>query len=140
MTEGGGGEPAWLPRLAVEIIHREQIRQHGGQLGVRDEGLLDSALARPRNRWAYGEDPDLADLAAAYAHGLAGNHPFVDGNKRVAFLAAYTFLGLNDHDLEAPEPETVAVVGGLAAGELSEEEFAAWVRRYMRSVQATSGP
>jgi len=106
---------------------------------VGDEGLLDSALARPRNRWAYGADPDLADLAAAYAHGLAGNHPIVDGNKRVAFLAAYTFLGLNDHDLEAPEPAAVAAVVALAAGELSEEGFAAWVRRHMGPLKPTSG-
>jgi len=136
VTEGGGCEPAWLSPLAVRAIHRDQIREHGGRSGVRDEGLLESALARARNRWPYGEDPDLADLAAAYAHGLAGNHPFVDGNKRTALMAAYTFLGINDHDLEAPEPEAVAMVVALSAGELAEGEFAAWVRRQMRPVEA----
>ena len=132
MTREGGSEPAWLSRLAVQSIHRDQIREHGGRSGVRDEHLLESALARARNRWAYGENPDLADLAAAYAHGLIRDHPFMDGNKRTALMAAYTFLGINDYDLDAPEPEAVAMVVALSAGDLTEEAFGDWIRRHMR--------
>ena len=98
-------EPVWLTRPILDFIHTSMIREHGGSLGVRDEGLIDSALQRPRNKWAYEEEIDLADLSAAYAHGLVKNHGFLDGNKRVAFMAAYTFLGLNNRDLDAPEPE-----------------------------------
>ncbi|MFW6192295.1 MAG: type II toxin-antitoxin system death-on-curing family toxin [Gemmatimonadota bacterium] len=117
-----------MSRFLVEVVHRDLIDQHGGAFGVRDEGLLESALARPRNRWTYGENPDLAELAAVYAHGLARSHPFVDGNKRTALMAAYTFLAINGLDLDAPEPEAAAMVVALSAGDLSEEEFAAWLR------------
>ena len=127
-------EPAWLSRSIIDIIHADQIRQHGGSFGVRDEGLVRSALDRPRNRWAYDQTADLADLAAAYAYGLAANHGFVDGNKRVAFMAAYTFLGLNDHDLDASEPEVVLAMLDLAAGKLSEAQFAAWIRQNWRGL------
>ena len=119
-------EPLWLSRRAVEMIHAEQLAEHGGSAGLRDEGLLDSALARAQNRFAYGE-ADLPALAASYAHGLARNHPFVDGNKRTAFLAAYTFLGLNGLDLHAPEAEAVVMTLGLAAGEIDEDGYAAWL-------------
>ena len=127
--------PAWLPVLAIERIHRDQILQHGGKSGIRDDGLLESAVARPRSRWEYGDDPDLADLAASYAHAIVQNHPFVDGNKRTALMAAYTFLAINGRDLEAPEPETVAVMMALSGGDLSEGEFAEWIRRHTEPSQ-----
>ena len=127
-----GEEPAWLPRLAVETIHRELVREHGGSFGLREEGRLEAALSRPRNRWAYGEDPDLAELAAVYADGLASNHPFVDGNKRIALMAAYVFLDLNGRELDAPEPEAVAMMVALSTGEASDGEFAAWLRQPLR--------
>lgn len=121
-------EPSWVPRTAVEAAHADQIRAHGGQPGLRDEGLLDSALARPRNRWRYESDSDLASLAAAYAHGLVKNHPFIDGNKRIGFITANIFLILNGHEIEAPEPQVVDITLRLADGSLHETEFAAWLR------------
>lgn len=121
-------EPVWLTRSIVDFIHASTLDEHGGSAGVRDDGLIDSALDRPRNKRAYAPDADLADLAAAYAYGLIKNHGFVDGNKRVAFLAAYTFLGLNDHELDANEPEVVVVMEDLAAEKITEEAFAAWIR------------
>ena len=127
-------EPVWLPGSFVDVIHTDQIEEHGGSLGVRDEGLIQSALDRPKNKWAYETDADLADLAAAYAYGLASNHDFVDGNKRVAFLAAYTFLGLNGYDLDVPEPEVVLVMRDLAASRLSEAQVGAWIRAHWRPV------
>lgn len=130
MTAPAGGEPVWVSRLAVDVIHRDQVDQHGGHHGVRDENLLESALARPRNRWAYGEDVDLADLAAAYAHGLARNHPFLDGNKRTALMVAYTFLAVNGLVLDAPQPEAVVAMRGLGAGDLTEAELADWIREH----------
>ena len=98
---------------------------------MREEGLIESALDRPRNKWAYEEGVDLADLAAAYGYALASNYGFVDGNKRVAFMAVYTFLGINDHDLDASEPEVVRVMLDLAASRLSESEFAGWIRGHL---------
>ena len=120
-------EPSWLTRQAIEIVHDEQLAEHGGAAGLRDGGLLDTALARPKNLFAYGES-DLCGLAAAYASGLVRNHPFVDGNKRTAFLAAYTFLAVNGLELDAPEAEAVVMTLDLAAGEMPEEGFAAWLR------------
>ncbi|MBY0375972.1 MAG: type II toxin-antitoxin system death-on-curing family toxin [Bryobacteraceae bacterium] len=117
----------FLTKREVLAFHLEQIREHGGATGIRDEGLLESALARPENLAAYGE-PDLFDLAASYSFGLARHHPFVDGNKRTAFMAAYTFLGLNGQRLIAPEPDAALTFWRLAAGELSESELAAWFR------------
>lgn len=121
-------EPRWLSRMMVDVPHHELIREHGGRYGVRDEGLIDSDLTRPRNRWAYETEADPASLAAAYAFGLAGNHGFIDGNKRVAFMALYVFLGMNGLDLEVPEPEVVAVMTGVADGRVGEEELAGWIR------------
>src|SRR6184192_1067209 len=112
----------------LDAIHDAQLREHGGSLGIRDEGLLESALARPRNKFAYARQPDLATLAAAYAFGLAKNHGFVDGNKRAAFMAAYVFLGLNGQDLEAAEPDVVETMEGVADGRVSERALAAWMR------------
>ena len=123
-------EPRWLSRSIVGIIHTNQIREHGGSFGVREEGLIESALERPRNRWAYEEMVDLADLAAAYGYGLVKNHGFVDGNKRVAFMAAYAFLGLNDFDLDASEPEVVRIMLDLASSNLTELDFASWIRKH----------
>lgn len=120
-------EPFWVGRAVIEAIHDEQLSAHGGAPGVRDEELLDSALGRPRNRWLYGET-DLALVAAAYAFGIARNHPFVDGNKRTAFLAAYTFLGLNGLDFDATDEEIVVMTLALAGGEADEDGYAAWIR------------
>lgn len=127
-------EPRWLSRSVVELIHTSQIREHGGSFGVREEGLIESALERPRNKWAYEEGVDLAGLAAAYCYGLVRNHGFVDGNKRVAFMAAYTFLGINDFDLDAPEAEVIRVMLDLAASELDEMQFATWIREHWTPV------
>ena len=121
-----------MPRIVVEAIQFDQIQSHGGLAGLRDEGALESALARPRNRFAYGRKPDLATLAAAYAFGLARDHPFQDGNKRIAFVTAVVFLGLNGYDLEVSDEDVVANIVALAAGRLSEAKLAAWIRRNMR--------
>lgn len=127
----GADEPTWVARALLDAIHEALLREHGGAGGVRDEGLLDSALNRPVNKWHYGET-DLAVLAAAYAFGIAKNHGFVDGNKRTAFTAAALFLALNGLELDAPEPEVVDVVNRLAAGKLTEARFAQWVRDHVR--------
>ena len=111
----------------VVAIHAEQLSLFGGPEGVRDQSMLKSALDRPRNKWAYGEH-DLAVLAAAYAFGIAKNHPFVDGNKRGSFLALVTFLGLNDIDFVVGEPEAAAAILALAAGEIDEMGLARWIR------------
>lgn len=121
-------EPIWLRIEAILAAHDDQLAEHGGGVGVRDQGLLESALARPLNLHAYGE-PSLPRLAAAYAFGIARNHPFVDGNKRTALVAAELFLGLNGWDLTATDVECVEVFLSLAAGELGEEELAAWINR-----------
>ena len=120
----------WLLEETTTAIHHRQIAEHGGSEGLRDEGLLLSALARPQNILAYGEPaPDLASLAAAYAYGIARNHPFVDGNKRTALVAARTFLILNGVDLEATQDDKVLTFLSLAEGAVSEEELADWIRK-----------
>jgi death-on-curing protein len=116
----------------LAAIHREPIAEHGGSSGVRDEGLIASALARPEHRLADDEEADLATLATAYGFGLAKNHGFVDGNERVAFMAMYVLLGLNGYDLDAPEPEAVRVMLRLAEGRLGEQQLADWLRAAMR--------
>ena len=121
-------EWSWIDKRALLMLHDESLAEHGGAGGLRDEGLLDSALARPLNLAAYGE-PDAADLAAAYGFGLAKNHPFVDGNKRAAFLAAGMFLAMNGLRLRASQAEATVAVFTLAAGELDEACFAAWLRK-----------
>lgn len=121
----------WIDRAALVLLHDESLAEHGGRAGLRDEGLLDSALARPLNLTAYGE-PDLADLAASYAFGLAQNHPFVDGNKRAAFLAVGMFLYLNGHRLHVTQADATLTVLGLAAGDITEAAFADWLRRHSR--------
>jgi death-on-curing protein len=120
----------------VEAVQLDLIREHGGMPGLRDEHALEAALARPLQRLAYQPEADLADLSAAYGHGLAHGHPFHDGNKRIAFVTMAVFLELNGVEFEADEAEVVTVMLGLAAGELSEEHLAAWVR----SRTAAAGP
>jgi death-on-curing protein len=121
-------EPHWIHRRALVLLHAESLAAHGGCAGVRDEGLLDSALARPRQISTYEAGADLARLAAAYAAGLVRDHPFADGNKRVAFLAAGLFLELNGLRLAASHVDATRTVLALAAGQMKEEEFAAWIR------------
>jgi death-on-curing protein len=120
-------EPEWLSIPLVTAIHDEQLAVHGGSSGLRDAALLESALGRPQNKWGY-EKAELPELAAAYGFGIARNHPFVDGNKRTALLAIYTFLGINGVDFIVPEAEAAAIILSLAAGEVSEENLARWIR------------
>lgn len=119
----------WLSRAIVLAIHDEQLAQHGGVGGLRDDGLLASALARPPNHAGYG-DPDTAELAALYAIAVARNHPFIDGNKRAAFGAMVLFLSLNGLELEAPEVEAVITMLEMAAGSIPDDVFIAWVRQH----------
>ncbi len=112
----------------VLAVHADQVKEHGGSLGLRDRGLLDSALSRPRNRFEYESGSDLWSLAASYGFGIARNHPFVDGNKRVAFQAMYLFLGLNGLRIDAPEEEVVCLMLALASGSLDEAELSSWLR------------
>ena len=121
-------EPEWLSKALILAIHDEQLAEHGGGTGVRDTGLLESALARPQNQFAYDATVDLPALAAAYAFGLARNHPFVDGNKRSAFVAAEVFLDLNGMTVTASDEECVLTMLRLAAGEMEESAYAAWLR------------
>ncbi|MBZ9936742.1 type II toxin-antitoxin system death-on-curing family toxin [Mesorhizobium sp. BR1-1-16] len=123
-------EPEWLTLEQVLVAHERQLRQFGGPAGLRDLGLLESALDRARNKWTYGET-DLAVLAAAYAYGLARNHPFIDGNKRAAFVALVLFLRMNDVRFAPSPPEATLAILGLAAGEISEENLARWIRDRM---------
>jgi death-on-curing protein len=124
-------EPEWLTKALMLAVHDEQLAEHGGGAGVRgvrDEGLLEAALARLQNRFAYDPAADLATLAAAYAFGLARNHPFIDGNKRTAFVAAEVFLDLNGVTLTASDESCVLTMLRLAAGEIEEDAFADWLR------------
>lgn len=121
----------WLRKDIVLAIHDAQISEHGGISGIRDIGLLESAMARPENLAAYG-DPDVSALAAAYAYGIARNHPFGDGNKRTAFVAAELFLDLNGFELTADDADCVMTILRLAAGEIAEEELARWIRAHVQ--------
>lgn len=125
--------PVWLLRSVIDAAHDAQLAEHGGAEGLRDEEALDSALARPINLHAYGET-DLFRLASAYAFGIVRNHPFVDGNKRTAFLASYVFLRINGFELEADEVGAVTAVLALAAGEHGEDEFADWLKANSRAL------
>jgi death-on-curing protein len=120
-------EPEWLDTDIVLDIHAEQLALFGGGDGMRDLGLLESALARPLNKFAYGET-DIAALAAAYAFGIARNHPFVDGNKRAAFGSMIVFLGLNGIDLDVPPEDATAIILEVAAGDIDEDGLARWLR------------
>jgi death-on-curing protein len=117
----------WIEESVVLALHEEHLAEHGGPVGVRDRGLLESALFRPQNLIGYG-DPDLAALAAAYSFGLARNHPFIDGNKRTAFTVMELFLALNGQELIADDPSCIVTILKLAEGSLSETEFADWIR------------
>ena len=121
-------DPVWLDQRVIEAVHDRLLAEHGGVSGLRDAGLLVSALARPWNRAAYDKDPDLCALAAAYAVGIVRSHPFVDGNKRTAFMAAYIFLARNGLRLSVSEDDATRAVLALAAGDVTEEAFAAWLR------------
>lgn len=120
-------EIIWLTSKLVQAIHAQQLKLFGWPSGLPDEGALESALGRPTNRVGYGE-PDLSELAAAYAFRIAKNHPFIDGNKRAALLAFVTFLGLNDIDFFVAEAEAVLMIRGLTAGEIDESGLTRWIR------------
>ena len=127
--------PIWVLPSVIAAVHDAQLAEHGGAEGMRDAGLLASALARPRNLHAYGES-DVCRLAAAYASGIVRNHPLFNGNKSTAFLAAYVFLGLNGLDLAADEVEAAAAMLRLASGDIEEEAFADWLRKHARAREA----
>ena len=121
-------EPRWISRVVADAIHADMLITHGGLSGVRDEGLLESALVQPRQRFAYEPSNDLASLAATYGHSLARNHPYIDGNKRVAFVVMAAFLGINGFNVVTDEADVVATIMALDAGELGEAPLAEWVR------------
>ncbi len=121
-------EPRWLPRVVLDAAHLDQVRAHGGLAGLRDENALESALARAPQKWTSNSKVDFVELVAAYGYGIATNHPYNDGNKRVAFLAMAIFAGLNGWELMATDTEVVVVMVGLAAGKITERELAKWLR------------
>ena len=126
-------EPIWLTREVVDILHLEQLAEHGGRPGLRDQNARESARARPRHLYAYRRSTTLPRLAAALCIGLAKGHPFIDGNKRVALLATYTFLAINGLVLDADETETAETIEGVAAGHLSEAALSQWIAAHARS-------
>jgi death-on-curing protein len=126
-------QPYWISRKALLYLHSASSATFGGSTGIRDEGLLDSALARPQNRYLYVPESDLPELAASYAFGIAKNHPFIDGNKRAAFHAVGLFLSINGFELVADQLDAIQTVMSLAAGGLAEEQFAAWIRKNTQS-------
>ncbi len=126
-------KPRWVPRRVVDAVHADLVRTFGGSFGVRDEGLLESALHRPIQRWTYDGAADLAACAAAYGVGLAKNHAFIDGNKRTAFQVMYVFLGLNDVRLVADEREVVALMLDVATSTIDEIALAAWIRAHVQA-------
>jgi death on curing protein len=123
-------EPQWLSRVVVDAIHDDQLREHGGLPGIRDENVLESALARSQHKWHYTNKADIATLGAAYAFGLVLDHPYRDGNKRIGFLSLVTFLGLNGHELDATDADVIAEILALADGRVSEDELANWIRAH----------
>ncbi len=131
-------KPVWIPRDVILATQEELLARFGGLAGVRDEGLLDSALARPQNLFAY-EKPTLYELAAQYAVGIVKNHPFLDGNKRAGFMASYIFLGINGVDLNATEEDAVLQTLALAAGEIDAAGYAAWLKSVCKRRRARAG-
>ena len=127
-------EPRWVGRLVVDIVQHDLIMTHGGLPGLRDEDALESALARPRQAWAYAEQTDIAALAAAYAFGISRDHPYNDGNKRIAFVVAAVFAELNGLRLDAPESEVVDMMLKLASGTIDEAALAEWLRTGLTEV------
>ncbi len=120
-------EPRWISKKAFPLLHEESLSEFGGARGLRDEGLLESALARPRNTYVYNDAATLAELAASYCYGTAKNHAFVDGNKRAAFLCVGLFLAINGYRLAASQVEAIETMLGVAAGTVSEPELALWI-------------
>lgn len=131
-------EPRWVPRLVVDTTHAELVRMFGGMQGVRDDNLVESALARSRHVFAYNRSADLADLAAAYGFGIAKNHGYADGNKRTAHHVMYLFMGLNGFVLDAPESEIVPLMVGVADDTIGEQALAEWVRAHAVPTTPTS--
>ena len=121
-------EPVWLSRLVLDAVHLDQLKEHGGLPGVREENTLEAVLARPQHRWHYEPASDLATLAAAYGWGIVTSHPYRDGNKRIAFLAMAIFVGLNGQEIETSQDDVVATMLKAAAGQFTESEMADWVR------------
>lgn len=124
-------EPVWVSRLVLDTVHLDQLREHGGRTGVRDENTLEAVLARPRQRYHYEPLSDAATLAAAYGWGLVTSHPYSDGNKRTAFLAMVVLLGLNGCQLEATQEDVVVTMVSAAAGQRTEAELADWLRQHL---------
>jgi death-on-curing protein len=124
-------EPLWVSRLVLDAVHLDQLREHGGSPGVREENTLEAALARPQQQWHHEPQSDLATLAAAYGWGLVTSHPYRDGKKRTAFLAMAIFLGLNGADIEATQEDVVTTMLSAAAGQLTEAQLAGWVRDHL---------
>ena len=122
----------WIDVRALKMLHEESLSIHGGGRGVRDEGLFESVIMRPQNLIQYNEKADIADLAASYAYGLAKNHPFVDGNKRAAFLSIGLFLGINGYRLTAKPVAAIQAILALASGDMREDELAHWIRQNMK--------
>lgn len=131
MADTPGREWKWIATSVVDAIHDAQLAEHGGLAGTRDPGALASALARPQNLALY-ESPDVAALAAAYGYGISRNHAFLDGNKRTGFLAAVLFCALNGYRIEAPHPDCVLTMLGVASGEITEAAFAQWIRDHLQ--------
>jgi death-on-curing protein len=121
-------EPTWLSRTVVDAIHADQLREHGGLTGLRDDNLLESALAKPQQMWHYARTTDVPALAAAYAYALVRSHPYRDGNKRIGFLAMVTFLGVNGYAFVGTDEDVVTQFVALAAGSVSEDALATWIR------------
>jgi death-on-curing protein len=124
-------EPRWLPRLVLDAAHVDQVREHGGLPGLRDENALEAALARARQKWHYNRKTTFPELVAAYGFAITTSHPYRDGNKRTGFLAMAIFAGLNGHEFEATDTEVVTLMLGLAAGHLKELDLVAWLRTHL---------
>jgi death-on-curing protein len=132
-------EPVWVREDVARAIHLRQLAEHGGAVGVRDDRLLQSALSRPKNQWAYSQPrPDLAALAASYAFGIIKNHAFVDGNKRTGYVVCRTFLLLNGHDIDATQEEKYAAFLSVAGGDMNEPQLARWIRSKLRRTRPAS--
>lgn len=133
-AEGGKPEPPWISRVMTDAIHLDILRSLGGAHGVRDPALIDSALGRPRNRLAYDQSVDIAELAAAYGCGIAKNHGYLDGNKRTAYLVMYAFFRVNGYRIDAHEADVVALMISVADGSTSEKQLAEWLREHSSPV------
>jgi death-on-curing protein len=132
-------EPRWVPRIVVDAVHIDQLREHGGLPGIRDENALESALARARNKWEHKKASDVADLAAAYGFGIVKSHPYPDGNTRLAFLAMVMVLGLNGYSLDASAAEVVTTMLVVAGNRLSENAMASLIRSFIKREKRGSG-